>query len=124
VCALPMSCLGIWLPFCRFIKCLQDWKQKLQDIGYDSIVFEDPLDMLLQQMQVITALPRRIHSREYLKWCCTCSKMPSGLQCVCSTLLSCTLLLIHCACSPRIPRDCCCCRMPGHSDRPWCRRRH
>jgi hypothetical protein len=34
---------------------LQGWKQKLQDIGYDSIVFEDPLDMLLQQMQVITA---------------------------------------------------------------------
>jgi hypothetical protein len=31
---------------------LQGWKQKLQDIGYDSIVFEDPLDMLLQQMQV------------------------------------------------------------------------
>jgi hypothetical protein len=37
---------------CRFTKCLQGWKQKLQDIGYDSIVFEDPLDMLLQQVQV------------------------------------------------------------------------
>jgi hypothetical protein len=47
-----LSCLCVWLPSRRFIKCLQGWKQKLQDIGYDSIVFEDPLDMLLQQMQV------------------------------------------------------------------------
>ncbi|WIA11864.1 hypothetical protein OEZ85_011950 [Tetradesmus obliquus] len=41
----------------RFTKCLQGWKQKLQDIGYDSIVFEDPLDMLLQQVQAILIGP-------------------------------------------------------------------
>lgn len=34
----------------RFLKCLEGWKQKLVEAGYESIVFEDPLDMLLQQV--------------------------------------------------------------------------
>eukprot|EP00878_Enallax_costatus_P024850 GHUV01026543.1.p1 GENE.GHUV01026543.1~~GHUV01026543.1.p1 ORF type:complete len:218 (+),score=55.57 GHUV01026543.1:356-1009(+) len=41
----------------RFLNCLQGWKQKLVDIGYEPIVFEDPLDMLLQQVQAILIGP-------------------------------------------------------------------
>jgi hypothetical protein len=36
---------------------LQGWKQKLVEAGYDAIVFEDPLDMLLQQVQAILISP-------------------------------------------------------------------
>lgn len=64
-----MLCLPCSVTLCcvaalrRFTKCLQGWKQKLQDIGYDSIVFEDPLDMLLQQVQVRAGqgLPAVVH---------------------------------------------------------------
>lgn len=49
LCLCCRRCGCCWL---RFTKCLQEWKQKLQDIGYEPIVFEDPLDMLLQQVQV------------------------------------------------------------------------
>jgi hypothetical protein len=41
----------------RFLTCLQGWKQKLTEAGYDAIVFEDPLDMLLQQVQAILISP-------------------------------------------------------------------
>eukprot|EP00879_Flechtneria_rotunda_P017663 GHRR01018515.1.p1 GENE.GHRR01018515.1~~GHRR01018515.1.p1 ORF type:complete len:217 (+),score=63.12 GHRR01018515.1:1460-2110(+) len=41
----------------RFIKCLEGWKQKLTEIGYEPIVFEDALDMLLQQVQAILISP-------------------------------------------------------------------
>lgn len=41
----------------RFLHCLKGWKQKLSEAGYDSIVFEDPLHMLLQQVQAILIAP-------------------------------------------------------------------
>eukprot|EP00775_Hariotina_reticulata_P006107 gene6107-6345_t len=41
----------------RFASCLQEWKQKLLEAGYDAIVFEDPLDMLLQQVHAILISP-------------------------------------------------------------------
>lgn len=41
----------------RFLQCLQGWKQKLSEAGYDAIVYEDPLDMLLQQVQAILISP-------------------------------------------------------------------
>jgi len=41
----------------RFASCLQDWKQKLLEAGYDAIVYEDPLDMLLQQVHAILIGP-------------------------------------------------------------------
>lgn len=40
-----------------FIKCLQGWKGKLLESGYDTIVFEDPMDMLLQLAQAILIGP-------------------------------------------------------------------
>lgn len=41
----------------RLFKCLEGWKAKLVEAGYDTIVFEDPLDMLLQQVQAILISP-------------------------------------------------------------------
>ncbi|KAF8071069.1 OTU1 [Scenedesmus sp. PABB004] len=37
----------------RFAACLSGWKAKLSAAGYDGIVYEDPLDMLLGQVQAI-----------------------------------------------------------------------
>lgn len=45
----------------RFLQCLQGWKAKLSEAGYDAIVFEDPLDMLLQQVQAILISPTGQH---------------------------------------------------------------
>lgn len=42
---------------CRFLQCLQGWKQKLAEAGYDAIVYEDPLDMLMQIVQAILISP-------------------------------------------------------------------
>jgi hypothetical protein len=56
LCADPSMCPGPTCA-CRFLTCLQGWKQKLTEAGYDAIVFEDPLDMLLQQVQAILISP-------------------------------------------------------------------
>lgn len=46
----------------RFLDCLQGWKAKLVEAGYDAIVFEDPLDMLLQQVQAILISPTGVQA--------------------------------------------------------------
>lgn len=56
-------------PLCRFLQCLEGWKQKLSEAGYDSIVFEDPLHMLLQQVQAILIAPTgRAHNTVGWGW--------------------------------------------------------
>lgn len=47
----------LFLFVCRFLQCLQGWKQKLAEAGYDAIVYEDPLDMLMQIVQAILISP-------------------------------------------------------------------
>jgi hypothetical protein len=71
----------------RFASCLQDWKQKLLEAGYDAIVYEDPLDMLLQQVHAILIGP-------------TGEGLAAALagQLACSSTLSHELSVLDCIC--------------------------
>ena len=37
-------------PFCRFVECVKGWRVKLIDAGFQELVFEDPMELLLEQV--------------------------------------------------------------------------
>lgn len=49
--------IEVMLEMRRFIECIKGWRQKLIDCNFQELVFEDAMDMLLDQVLACITIP-------------------------------------------------------------------